>query len=75
MSSEPTPPRRAQLAYDPARDAEGVVHAVFRREELLFDPKVSGNRVAFLRAERGGPEWTADADALWPVPPPEEGQA
>lgn len=53
-----------QLAYDPASGQLGVLQSVHPRRELLFDPKVAGTRIAFLRPEGGGPEWTANADDL-----------
>ncbi|MFI0779263.1 hypothetical protein [Streptomyces sp. NPDC021212] len=57
-------PVTGQMAYDPASGRTGVVQAVHAADELLFDHQVTAHRVAFLRPERGGVEWTADATAL-----------
>ncbi|MFJ1992946.1 hypothetical protein [Streptomyces asiaticus] len=57
-------PAPGQVAYDPASGRTGVVRAVHSVAELCFDHRMSSDRVAFLRPERGGVEWTADAGAL-----------
>ncbi|MBO3676689.1 hypothetical protein [Streptomyces sp. NEAU-YJ-81] len=57
-------PAPGQMAYDPVSDRTGVVQAVHSAAELRFDHRMTGDRVAFLRPERGGIEWTADAAAL-----------
>ncbi|MFF7653626.1 hypothetical protein ACFZCY_28015 [Streptomyces sp. NPDC007983] len=57
-------PAPGQIAYDPASGRTGVVQAVHTVDELLFDHQVTSHRVAFLRPERGGVEWTADATTL-----------
>lgn len=57
-------PAPGQVAYDPASGRTGVVQAVHGVAELLFDHRMTSDRVAFLRPERGGVEWTADAGAL-----------
>lgn len=57
-------PRPGQHAYDPHTDRVGVLQSIHGVEDLLFDPGVDGKRVAFLRPEGGGVEWTADADGL-----------
>ncbi|MGP3946036.1 hypothetical protein [Streptomyces sp. 6N106] len=68
---QPQPNHRAvpmsapgQVAYDPVSGRTGVVQAVHSVAELLFDHRMTSDRVAFLRPERGGVEWTADAAAL-----------
>ena len=57
-------PVPGQMAYDPASGRTGVVQAAHSPDELLFDHQATGYRVAFLRPERGGVEWTADAATL-----------
>ncbi|WP_413801554.1 hypothetical protein [Streptomyces iranensis] len=57
-------PAPGQVAYDPASGRTGVVQAVHGVAELRFDHRMTGDRVAFLRPERGGVEWTADAGDL-----------
>ncbi|WP_431774971.1 hypothetical protein [Streptomyces cucumeris] len=57
-------PAPGQVAYDPASGRTGVVQAVHPVAELLFDHRVTAQHIAFLRPERGGVEWTADATAL-----------
>ncbi|MBP8538116.1 hypothetical protein [Streptomyces sp. MK37H] len=57
-------PAPGQVAYDPASGRTGVVQAVHSVAELRFDHRMTSDRVAFLRPERGGVEWTADAWAL-----------
>ncbi|ASR00461.1 hypothetical protein CGL27_32300 [Streptomyces sp. 11-1-2] len=50
--------------YDPAIGRTGVVQAVHGVAESRFGHRMTSDRVAFLRPERGGVEWTADAGAL-----------
>ncbi|MBI0296648.1 hypothetical protein JBE04_19850 [Streptomyces sp. PRKS01-29] len=57
-------PAPGQVAYDPVSGRTGVVQAVHGVAELLFDHRMTSDRVASLRPERGGVEWTADAAAL-----------
>ncbi|MBI0380721.1 hypothetical protein JBE27_31775 [Streptomyces albiflaviniger] len=57
-------PAPGQVAYDPASGRTGVAQAVHSVAELCFDHRMTCDRVAFLRPERGGVEWTADAGAL-----------
>ncbi|GAA1091573.1 MULTISPECIES: hypothetical protein [Streptomyces violaceusniger group] len=57
-------PAPGQVAYDPVSGRTGVVQAVHGVAELLFEHRMTGDRVAFLRPERGGVEWTADVAAL-----------
>ncbi|MFD8867286.1 hypothetical protein ACFV1F_23565 [Streptomyces sp. NPDC059590] len=57
-------PGPGQQAYDPISDRTGVVQAIHATTELLFDHRMTGSRVAFLRPARGGVEWTADAATL-----------
>ncbi|GHJ31546.1 hypothetical protein TPA0910_59790 [Streptomyces hygroscopicus subsp. sporocinereus] len=57
-------PAPGQVAYDPASGRTGVIQAVHSVAELLFDHRMTGPRVAFLRPEGGGVEWTADAATL-----------
>ncbi len=66
-------PQPGERAYDPFTDRIGVLQSVHSVEDLLFDPEVDGKRIAFLRAEGGGIEWTANADGLR-LPEPEHGQ-
>ncbi|RSS35729.1 hypothetical protein EF902_37155 [Streptomyces sp. WAC05858] len=62
--NQPPAPAPGQVAYDPASGRTGVVQAVHGVAELCFDHQMTSGRVAFLRPERGGVEWTADAGAL-----------
>ncbi|WP_055547491.1 hypothetical protein [Streptomyces sp. NBRC 110028] len=64
QNHQPQRPGPGQVAYDPASGRTGVVQAVHPAAELIFDHQVTGHRVAFLRPERGGVEWTADAATL-----------
>lgn len=57
-------PRPGERAYDPYTGQVGVLQSVHSVEDLLFDPQVDGKRIAFMRPEGGGIEWTADADEL-----------
>ncbi|AGP54860.1 hypothetical protein [Streptomyces rapamycinicus] len=57
-------PATGQVAYDPASGRTSVVQAVHSVAELRFDHRMTSDPVAFLRPERGGVEWTADAGAL-----------
>lgn len=63
-------PQPGRHVHDPATGRSGVVQALHDREELLFDPEVTGARIAFLRPAAGGLEWPADAEALTPAPQP-----
>ncbi|WP_432587828.1 hypothetical protein ABVG11_21250 [Streptomyces sp. HD1123-B1] len=53
-------PRPGQEAYDTATGRVGVLQAVCDVKELIFDHRMPGPRVAFLRPVRGGQEWTTD---------------
>ncbi|MGY0058242.1 hypothetical protein ACWY4P_17090 [Streptomyces sp. LZ34] len=64
MNTGRTAPGLGQEAYDPISGRSGVVQAIHATTELLFDHKMTGSRVAFLRPARGGVEWTADAATL-----------
>jgi len=69
QTPHPQRPAPGQVAYDPASGRTGVVQAVHPAAELIFDHQVTGHRIAFLRPERGGIEWTADAATLrFPAP-------
>jgi hypothetical protein len=56
-----------QEAFDPATQRAGIVAAIYPARDLLFEYRVRGEFVAFLRPVGGGPEWWADPSTLqWP---------
>ncbi|MEU9796509.1 hypothetical protein AB0E27_39140 [Streptomyces sparsogenes] len=60
---EPQPykgPKRGQKAYDAATGRIGVLQAICGIDELLFEHRMPGPLVAFLRPEKGGREWMTD---------------
>ncbi|ADI09435.1 hypothetical protein SBI_06315 [Streptomyces bingchenggensis BCW-1] len=62
--SRPTPykgPKVGQEAYDAATGRVGVLQDVCHVDDLIFDHRMSGPRVAFLRPAEGGREWMTDA--------------
>jgi hypothetical protein len=62
--SRPTPykgPKVGQEAYDAATGRVGVLQDVCHVDELAFDHRMPGPRVAFLRPAEGGREWMTDA--------------
>jgi hypothetical protein len=62
--SRPTPykgPRVGEEAYDAATGRVGVLQDVCHVNDLAFDHRMAGPRVAFLRPAQGGREWMTDA--------------
>ncbi|MGY0059276.1 hypothetical protein ACWY4P_22435 [Streptomyces sp. LZ34] len=51
-----------QEAYDAATGRVGVLQDVCHVDDLAFDHRMSGPRVAFLRPAEGGREWMTDAE-------------
>ncbi|MDT0549637.1 MULTISPECIES: hypothetical protein [Streptomyces] len=50
-----------QEAYDAATGRVGVLQAVCHVDDLIFDHRMPGPCVAFLRPAEGGREWMTDA--------------
>ncbi|MER7790224.1 hypothetical protein [Streptomyces sp. NPDC097640] len=48
-------------AYDAASGRVGVLQAVCHVDDLIFDHRMPGPRVAFLRPAEGGREWMTDS--------------
>ncbi|WP_055413975.1 MULTISPECIES: hypothetical protein [Streptomyces] len=55
-------PKVGQEAYDTATGRVGVLQDVCHVDDLIFDHRMSGPRVAFLRPAEGGREWMTDAE-------------
>ncbi|MDT0545561.1 hypothetical protein [Streptomyces lonegramiae] len=55
-------PKVGQEAYDAATGRVGVLQAVCHVDDLIFDHRMPGPRVAFLRPAEGGREWMTDAE-------------
>ncbi|MEU5639583.1 hypothetical protein [Streptomyces milbemycinicus] len=54
-------PKVGQEAYDAATGRVGVLRDVCHVDDLIFEHRMPGPRVAFLRPAEGGREWMTDA--------------